>query len=141
MISKKDITKVVKNVVRRDRGVPDRRLMHPRREWSVGLLLWITVVLAGGFYAAVTFNTYTGINVDDEVVEVNQLRYKRAEALDAIEIYEKKKASHDLLLQSRPIEASTPEAEVGAEPGVVEDEVGSEPNPEPEAETAPTTVN
>ena len=64
MISKKDITKMVKNVVRRDRGVPDRRLMHPRREWSVGLLLWITVVLAGGFYAAVTFNTYTGINVD-----------------------------------------------------------------------------
>lgn len=38
MITKHNIIKMVRHIVRRGDGYPDHRIMHPARDWSVGLL-------------------------------------------------------------------------------------------------------
>lgn len=100
---------MVQHIVKRDRGIPDRRLMHPRREWSIGLLLWVLIVAAGGTYATIVFHSYAGISVDDEVVVVDQLRYRRVDALAAIELYQKRQDAYDTLLSERPVRVTEPE--------------------------------
>ena len=37
MISKRDITKFAKRIIRNQRGLRDHQMIHPRREWAVGL--------------------------------------------------------------------------------------------------------
>lgn len=95
MINKKDVTKIFKKVIKRDHGVPDRQLMHPKREWSVGLFLFSILIVAGSTYALIIFNDYSDISVDKESVEVNQLHYKRADAQEAIRLYQQRKDVFD----------------------------------------------
>jgi hypothetical protein len=112
MINKKEITKMVKAAIRRDRGIPDRRLMHPSREWAIGLILCLVIVLAGSIYAIIVFEKYSSISIDDSAVEVEQLRYQRATALEAIEIYEQKQTNYEKLISSRPIRVIEPESNI-----------------------------
>ncbi len=102
MIHKKNVTKIFKNVIKRDHGLPDRRLMHPKREWLVGLCMFLVLILAGGLYALFAFHSYSGISVDDQTVEVNQLHYKRADALEAIDLYKQKRDTFESLHTNKP---------------------------------------
>ena len=88
MINKKEILKLVKKITERERGLPDRRLMHPRREWALGVLVLFALSCGGGVYAFLTFMEYSDISVESEAVEVDQLRYYRADAQAAIDTYE-----------------------------------------------------
>jgi len=108
MINKTNITKIIKKVSKRDWGVPDRELMHPRREWSIGLIIFLILVFTGGSYALFAFNSYSDISVEGEVVEVDQLHYKRADALKAIELYKQRRDAFESVNQDEiKIEATS----------------------------------
>lgn len=107
MINKVNITKIVKKVSKRDQGVPDRELMHPRREWSIGLIIFLILVFTGGSYALFAFNSYSGISVEGEVVEVDQLHYKRADILKAIELYQQKRDDFESINLNQPSVVAT----------------------------------
>lgn len=101
---------MVKKITRREQGIEDRRLMHPGREWVIGLVLSAIVTIAGGSYAFLVFLEYSGISVESEAVEVDQLQYDRASAIDAIEWYQALQASYETLLDTRP-QTAAPEPE------------------------------
>lgn len=90
---------MVKKLLRHERGIPDRRLMHPHREWSIGLLISLLLSVSGGVYAFITFVSYSAISVESEAVEVDQLHYQRADAQAAIELYETKRDTYTTLLE------------------------------------------
>lgn len=55
------------HVFKRGKGYPDRRLMHPHREWALGLAALMVVLCTGGFFAAQTYIQYRDIKMLEEV--------------------------------------------------------------------------
>ncbi len=45
MITKEDILKMVTNVSRRSRNIPDSRLIHPEREWSLAIIVFVLLLI------------------------------------------------------------------------------------------------
>ena len=87
MIDKKHIIKMAKAVVRRDKGYPDRRLMHPQREWFIGLAMFTFLVFLGSLFAAHTFVTYQNIDALDGDPGSSIPSYKEASVAKALTLY------------------------------------------------------
>ena len=58
MIDKKSIIKMAEHVFRKSQGYPDRRLMHPKREWGIGIGIFLVLVSAGAIGAFSVFTSY-----------------------------------------------------------------------------------
>lgn len=50
MKNKFEIDKIVKSITRRSRGAKDPQIMHPNRDWFVGIALALLVILIGGLF-------------------------------------------------------------------------------------------
>lgn len=46
MITKEDILKMAIRVSRRSRNIPDNRLIHPEREWSLAVVVFVLLLIA-----------------------------------------------------------------------------------------------
>jgi len=103
MKSKQRILKKLQKFAVRNRGLPDRSLMHPEREWVIGVLLCFGIVVAGAVYAFSLFERYSDISVDSETVEVESLRYERADAFEALERYKVRAEQYQEFLESAPV--------------------------------------
>lgn len=81
MITKQDIIKFARHVTRRSKGLPDRRLMHPYREWYIGLAVAGVLVCAGIAYTYSQYQYYDTIEerVAGDVGEVIEYRSNVAE--------------------------------------------------------------
>ncbi len=111
MIETKDITKMVSHIIRRDKGIADPQLMHPTREWSVGLGITMLIVLFGSWFCWYTYNEYSKtINIPLSVSE-SVVPYQAATIADAIKIFETKQLKFSEILgtssQAQAIEVST----------------------------------
>jgi len=88
MISKKDILKMIKHVSKRSRSIPDRRLMHPKREWTITLVMLAVVLVAGSVHSFYKFNKLS--NLDKQLVagESKVVEYKTSLLSDVLDFYE-----------------------------------------------------
>jgi hypothetical protein len=55
MINKKQIAEMAKNVFKHERGLRDPRIMHPDREWLLGLGAALVVFVVGAVWSGNTF--------------------------------------------------------------------------------------
>ncbi|MEM9336716.1 MAG: hypothetical protein AAGA35_02585 [Patescibacteria group bacterium] len=62
MIEKKDIIKMARHVLKRARGRRDHQIMHPEREWLVGLLGFVVVVGVGSYWVWQQFERYSNLD-------------------------------------------------------------------------------
>lgn len=98
MIETKDITKMVAHIIRRDRGMADPLIMHPTREWFVGLGITTLIVLLGSWFCWYIYTEYsqtinTAVSVTEPVVP-----YQAATIAEAITIYENKQIKYSEIL-------------------------------------------
>ena len=61
MIEKNDILKMVHHITKRSRGIPDKRLMHPVREWLIGLVCVVVVLAVGVMYSTRLFTMFSDV--------------------------------------------------------------------------------
>ena len=61
MITKNDIIGMARHITRRGNNIPDMKLMHPTREWFVGLGIVLITVIAGATYNAFSFRYYSSL--------------------------------------------------------------------------------
>lgn len=94
MIDTKDILKFVKHVHRRGQGVPDRRLLHPQREWLTGLSVSLVAILAGTVFSVYWFNTYQNIDSRTYTVSLSVPEYKRTVAQNVLNRFEERSAQY-----------------------------------------------
>lgn len=97
MIKKDDIVKMAKHIVRRDKGIPDRRIMHPIRDWLFGVGIAVLIFVATTVYAGHTF--FVGINEQD--VRPNEhsgvIEYRQKAVIEALDLYEKRISTFGML--------------------------------------------
>ncbi len=67
MIEKTDILKMAKHVLKRVSGGRDHKIMHPYREWGIGVLVSLMLAVVGGMFAVDRYLIYenTSIEIDE----------------------------------------------------------------------------
>ena len=95
MIEKKDILKMVRQVTKRAAGKPDKRLIHPRREWFIGISMFMLIVLVGAGYSVQVHSSLD--KLEENVIEndTRVIRYQEAEVQKALERYRAAEATFD----------------------------------------------
>ena len=135
MINKNDILKFVKHVHRRDRGVPDRRPIYPRRDWLIGVVLCITLMVGAMYYSVVTFSHYQLLDQQSYEVSVDIPKYNEPLVKTVLQHAGARKETYEALLNATeplaPIIATTSTSTLESEEGI---EVANE-----EAEARATT--
>jgi hypothetical protein len=63
MMSKKELTKIAKRIVKADRGLRSPQLIHPNREWGIGILSAVIIFVACAVWSASVFLEYRDISV------------------------------------------------------------------------------
>jgi len=102
MISKKDIITMARRVRKRAKGRRDARLIHPYREWFIGIALFFVVAAVGGFFTAQEHVYYNNIEsyIDESEVDVNE--YLDDVALFAIQRYTDRQQTFESLATEVP---------------------------------------
>ena len=90
MIEKKDIIKMVRHIVRRDKGISDPKIMHPMREWGGGLLVSLLAIVVGGSVSASQFMTYSQDQKNQAGVTESTVLYKAALVESALKLHNEK---------------------------------------------------
>ena len=118
MISKKDITKMVKHLMKKRSGVPDRRMMHPERDWLIGLLGVTLVFVGGAFYAGSLFIEYSKRAGAEISASSDVIKYDQKLIAKVLEQYDAMSTEFDSLRADR--------SNRGSEPAVEEDSQDNE---------------
>lgn len=97
MISKKDISKLVRHIRRKDKGKSDKRLIHPTREWLIGLVVALVLCLGATAYSVSLFFTQSAAVGDLEQVETRTTKYREESVRTVLEKYGARKVQFDAL--------------------------------------------
>ena len=122
MIEKKDILKMVKSVSKRAAGKPDKRLIHPRREWFIGISLFLLIVIVGAVYSA---HVYTSLDrLEDSVSEsdTSVIRYQAGNVQTALDRYQATQQKFETMRAALP-DVPPPVSEVVVDEEVVQQEI------------------
>jgi len=104
MIETKDIVKMVKHIVRHDNGVPDTRIMHPMREWLIGLSGVTVGIIGGSIFALLVYHSYSLSARDVMTVAETVVPYKAVLVEQALDTYlEKRRVYESLTGVSTPV--------------------------------------
>jgi hypothetical protein len=98
MIEPKDITKMVTQIVRRDNGKPESMIMHPMREWALGLLVVGLLVLWGVIFTIALYRVYSSSLETEVPIATVTIPYKAPQVADAIQYYENERTIYETLL-------------------------------------------
>jgi len=121
MITKKEILNLVSHIIRRNKGVPDRRLMHPEREWFVGLGVALLIGLGGSLYAGSFFFSQEQVIKETFTVSSDTIRYKKDVVDEVFGTYRARSLEFDALREQDGI---LPEVEVQVVQPKEEDSTG-----------------
>lgn len=133
MTSKKEIKKLIKHVLRHQRGLRDHQIIHPRRDWMVGFIAGLLLLVIGAVWSFITYREIAERDVENvDIEEVQQTVYREDMVNSALEQFRDRKESYQVLL-NRTNEI-TPEEIVDVEDNVVPVEEVVEDNVQTEEE-------
>lgn len=75
MIESKDIKAMVTHVLQRQRGVPDRESINPAREWILGVVATVILVMIGGLISYGFYLNTISLEVDTNHVPAVAIPY------------------------------------------------------------------
>ncbi len=103
MIRKIDILKAARSIVRHNRGYRLPVLIHPQRDWWIGLILFGTLTLGGSLFLARLYfvnQSLEGIvGVEGDTVP----RYREEVVTDVLALYASRHAAYQAALGALPL--------------------------------------
>ena len=102
MIDKKGIIAMARQVAKRSRGYKERKSIDPRREWFLGIGLFLVIAIVGGIFNARNYVYFT--NIEKTVVEkpIITQNYQANQVQTALEIYSNKASEFNRLASDVP---------------------------------------
>lgn len=95
------------HVFKRGKGIPDKRLMHPRREWGIGLLIFGAILIAGSILSAQSFSQFRGLETSDGDAGVTIPRYNQSEIDAVLTEYQQREINFKALIADRSLVPTT----------------------------------
>lgn len=107
MFSKEEIFKMVSKIKRHSRGANERRLINPEREWAIGILVFLALLLIGFWYNAVTFSYYRNVekHITEETVSIPNYNY--GTLAKVLERYNERQRKFDEIKSGIVVQAQT----------------------------------
>ncbi|MFT5037247.1 MAG: hypothetical protein ACI9VM_000825 [Candidatus Azotimanducaceae bacterium] len=134
MIDKKNILQMVRHVTRHTQGHEQRRLVDPRREWFLGICVFIIIATMGSVLNAKTHVKYNSLESTIVSTNASMIKYDEAAATAAIDLYTQKLSLFDELaadVPDLPVEETIEDSEE-SEPEESDDEIlGEKIDPKP----------
>ena len=87
MIDKDSILKMAKDVFRKGQGYPDKRLMHPQREWTIGLGIFALIIGVGSFVSFNIYVKYNTIDTQEREMTTRVTSYNEVAAQNALAVF------------------------------------------------------
>jgi len=110
MFDKKIVAKILVLFSQQGHSPYDKRTMHPKREWFLGLLVFLLIVIAGGLESAHVFLQHQNIRADQGAYEGTVIEYSEVLADNVLAVYTKRKDVFFALQENtQPIQVVTPE--------------------------------
>lgn len=123
MKNKIDFSTLVKRMTNFNHGIKNQQIMHPTRDWFVGLFMGLIIFGVSATWSAFVYIEYKNTSVDEAVEETNEVLYRKLQVEDALEYFRTKNKTYSSLINS--------------ESNLVMNEVDSKPNDESNEETVP----
>lgn len=102
MISKTDIAALAEHVLRRQRSLPDRAIMHPVREWFIGLVAALCIVVLAGGLSAYHFAYYSDIKERVTGAEPSDIEYEKGRIENVLYTYRERKEAYEAFKTALP---------------------------------------
>lgn len=100
MINKETLAALVGGVFKNKPGAFDKRMIHPVRDWFMGVTFFLLVVIAGGVYSAFLFVEYRNIATDKNASQDPVVQYNEVLVNNMITQYEMRRSSYVALKSS-----------------------------------------
>lgn len=126
MIDKNSILKMTKQVLRRGQGYPDRRMMHPRREWAIGLILFTILVLSGAFISSQEYLKYSNLDTLRPQTQTHIVAYNELGVSNALETFRDRKRIYGVLTNKEVVIELVPDTSTSTQATSTEAEVSEE---------------
>lgn len=104
---------MAKRVAHRSRGGTDTKLVHPRREWFIGLTFFLLIVIGGSVANLRDHTYYNSLDTSVERTSVPIKEYRSDSIREAIETYNARATRFETLVSdvsrepSRPVASTT----------------------------------
>lgn len=96
-----DIQALAKKLFHHKQGVQRPKLMHPKRDWLIGVLIGLSVIVMMIGWSAYTYlEKRDAIGMDEPAVQVDVPLYQADAVADALEIFAKRAETFNQLNQS-----------------------------------------
>jgi hypothetical protein len=95
MIDSNIIKKMVTDITRREHGVHDRKLIHPVREWLVGMTVVCCLVVAGGGVSYFLYESTSSDTFLESAATVMTVPYHSDVVISANAVYAKRRQQFD----------------------------------------------
>lgn len=151
MINTTQILKMAKAAARHDHGYPERRLIHPHREWLIGIMLFTVLLIAGCVAVGLLFMHYQNIEQTVTVEEQRVQTYQAGTVADVLSIYAERTEMFDTMQAQSTLppesatSVSTSTASTSAASNLPEDQEDfdspAETNEIPSAQSPATSTN
>jgi hypothetical protein len=112
MINKQKITNLAKNFFHKEKTLKSPRLMHPKREWLIGLMVAVLLFIGTAGWSAYSYIYYRDFTPDNSDLETSEVTvYRESLVEEALNQYQQREQTYnDLLDQNfQPEELTTPE--------------------------------
>ena len=102
MINKKDITEIAKKMMRKHQGLRDPQIIHPRRDWIIGVFLSLAAFAGIAWWSGMSYLNYSNISVIESVeLADTSVVYKEGQVNAALELFKEQTDNYNQLLQNR----------------------------------------
>lgn len=87
--------KMVADILRQSQATPtDRRIMHPTRDWFIGLGVAVVAIGGGSYYATVIYQEYNNLDSSPPASPNTNLVYREIEVASALEYLKERNDRH-----------------------------------------------
>tara|TARA_B100002051_G_C16745015_1_gene646987 strand:- start:6935 stop:7429 length:495 start_codon:yes stop_codon:yes gene_type:complete len=115
MINKPDFSKIARQIFKRNGGMQNPKLIHPSREWFIGLFVCVLIVILVAAWSAFTYTSYRNISVSQNSNGAGEnIVYRESMVESALEQFAERAVEHESLINgSAGVLVEEPMVEVG----------------------------
>ena len=86
MINKKQIEVMAKKIIRHQQGLQDPQIMHPEREWTLGLAIFLAILSFCTFFSISIYNQNKNVSLGEISSDTNEVFvYRESLVKEALE--------------------------------------------------------
>ena len=86
MINKNPFTQMARKVFRHERGLRDPHIMHPEREWLIGLLIMVLIFTASAGWSAQVYLKNKNVSANQTTINEAETVYREPQVKEALRI-------------------------------------------------------